>query len=140
MMKHLRFASVRGMLILLAFCSASACGHSTSTESTCANVAGTYSVSWSDSCGHSGTMRWTLLQDGCAFHNSVLPDEGSVSGSLTGNTAAVTITSGFTACSYTLTGTANFEGGALIGSASGAVSGAGCCSPLTLRFTAVQLG
>ncbi len=140
MMKRLASAAVRGTFILLAFCSLSGCDHGTATESMCASVAGMYSVSWSDSCGRSGTMQWTLLQDGCAFHNSVSPDEGSVSGSITGNMAAVTITSGFIACSYTLNGTANFADGTLIGSASGTVSGSGCCSPLTLHFTAIQLG
>jgi hypothetical protein len=126
------------LVVLLVSCLPTGCIRHTATELWCADIAGTYNVDWSDSCGNTITLKWTLLQDGCTFHTPLFPDVGIVSGSITGDMVTITITSGFIACHYSLVGAARFENGTLTGSASGSNSGPGCCNPLTVHFSATR--
>ena len=128
------------LALSVALCLSNGCGNHTPTEPSYSNIAGTYSVAFSDSCGNAGTDLWTLIQDGRTFHTPAGGDRGAVSGSISGDTATIMITSGLINCQYSLTGTAHVQNATLTGSASGMASGPeGCCTPLmTYRFSAAR--
>ena len=92
----------------------------------CVDLAGTWTFSWSDRCGGSGTGPVVVAQSQCSF--TAATPLGVISGTIYGDSAQVSITVG--ACAGSATGTATaFSSRGVAGTYSGQISGAGCCTP-----------
>lgn len=131
-MLHKFFTALLVIVILII----TGCGddNPTSTNS-CANIAGTYSGSYNNSCGGSGGGTVVVAQNGTDI-TAVFAGEGTISGKVNGNSISFTIL--FSNCGGSASGTAKIESnGAINGTYNGTAIGPGCCGALSGSFTLI---
>lgn len=131
-------SALRIAALSVSFLSLASCGvgrNSPSEPYSCDDVSGTYSATFSNSCGGSGSGIVIVVQAGCTF-SALIPGlgGGSVAGQIHGRSATFTLY--FEApCSGSASGTATISRTAITGTFSGgATGGFGCCNPVSGSF------
>lgn len=105
------------------------------SPNSCANIAGTYTGSYNNSCGGAGAGIVVVAQNGCDV-SAAFQGEGTISGKIDGN--SITFTLQFSSCGGSASGTAKIESnGAINGTYSGTAIGPGCCGVLSGSFTLI---
>ena len=118
----------RGVLALAVFLVAGCGGGSSSpTEPSCANIAGSWNGSYTNSCGGHVTGSAGITQTGCSFTIVGLPGT-TFTGNLSGNNGSFSVT-GTTPCASTATGTLSVSGNTISGSYTGTITtfSSQCC-------------
>jgi hypothetical protein len=102
------------------------CGGSSSpTEpSSCANIAGTWTIRYANSCGGSLTDRLTITQNGCTVSGSGSGE--TITGTINGSTGTFRLTYSGT-CSGSGTGTGSISGNTITGTYAAQISGGSAC-------------
>jgi hypothetical protein len=126
-----RIAALSGVFLSLASCGL---GSHSPTEPFCENISGSYSGTFSNSCGGSGTGVVLVLQAGCTF-TALIPGfgGGTVAGQINGRSATFTL-SFATPCSGSASGAATLGATTISGTYSGGATGLGCCNPVSGSF------
>ncbi len=123
--------ALAGAFLSLAYCGVASHGP---VEPTCEWIGGSYTATFSNSCGGSGTGVVVVAQQGCTF-TALIPGlgGGTIAGRIDGRSA--TFTMYFTTpCSGSASGTASIGGTTISGNYSGGATGFGCCNPVTGSF------
>lgn len=123
--------ALSGLFLSLASCGVASHGP---VEPSCDWIGGSYTATFTNSCGGSGTGVVVVAQNGCAF-TALIPGlgGGTIAGQINGRTA--TFTMYFTTpCSGSAAGTATLGGTTISGTYSGGATGSGCCNPVTGSF------
>lgn len=100
----------------------------------CDDIAGTYTASFSNSCGGSGSGIVIVAQVGCTF-SALVPGfgGGTIAGEINGRSATFTLF--FAApCSGSASGAATVGRNAITGTYTGGATGFGCCNPVSGSF------
>ncbi len=123
-----------------------ACGDRTPTSpsaspSSCADLSGTWDVTYQGACPSQYPTQWTLQQTTCDLQSPIMPDMPTVGGTVKGNAVHLRMVNGFTSCLYDLEGDGQFDGQAIRAQLSGRISGP-CCGDRqeTLMVFAVRRG
>ena len=131
-------SALRIAALAATFLSLTSCGvgrHSPSEPAfSCDDVTGSYSATFSNSCGGSGTGVVIVAQVGCTF-SGLIPGfgGGTIAGQINGRSATFTLF--FAApCSGSATGTATVSRTAISGTYTGGATGFGCCNPVSGSF------
>lgn len=128
--------AIRAAALFGAFLALASCGVASHNpvEPSCEWIGGSYTGTFTNSCGGSGTGPVVVAQNGCAF-TALIPGfgGGTIAGQIEGGFA--TFTMYFTTpCSGSATGTATLGGTYISGTYSGGATGIGCCNPVTGSF------
>jgi hypothetical protein len=103
------------------------------TSPSCSNIAGTWDIAATNSCGFQSSGAVVVAQSACNF-SAAVPLQGTVQGTINGSRASFTLAFA-SPCGGSATGTATIFGNAVNGTFSGRATGQGCCDPVSGSFT-----
>jgi hypothetical protein len=119
----LRTLPIVACLLLVVSCG----GNDSPTGPSCRNVAGTYNLSFSNSCGSTAHGVAVVAQSACAI-SAAVPGVGQLQGAVDGNTVTFTLTPTECAAGPTTGSGMVGAGGSISGTFRGTSSGgSGCC-------------
>ena len=123
-----------GLVVSLLFACSGGGGSPTDPGPSCANIAGTWSASFANSCGGQGSGLITIAQSGCSA-SATFPGQASLQGTVSGNQLEFSLQF-LSPCGGGGSGSAQVTGNSITGTFSGNATGGGiCCGQLTGSFS-----